>query len=210
MSLNNPRFNRHLSSPLPHNYAAQSLTRLQDDLVLTARIWAVDEVSATMAHKLNEPLTALLLYLHEMKKDVERSSDMEPAPNSRQDVLERALRETERLCEIMERMGNGFEAPVEANVTVARRRESIINRWSNGHTKGASTHLSASNLASRQLLTPRERDVLALITAGATNKEGGHTLGISTRTFEVHRAHIMAKLGARNAAELVRLTLSEG
>jgi two-component system, LuxR family, response regulator FixJ len=49
-----------------------------------------------------------------------------------------------------------------------------------------------------------------LITEGTTSKEGGHALGISSRTFEVHRAHIMAKLGARNSAELVRLALSEG
>jgi two-component system, LuxR family, response regulator FixJ len=59
-------------------------------------------------------------------------------------------------------------------------------------------------------LTPREHEVLALITSGSSNKEGGHRLGISTRTFEVHRAHLMGKLGARNAADLVRIALSNG
>jgi DNA-binding CsgD family transcriptional regulator len=58
-------------------------------------------------------------------------------------------------------------------------------------------------------LTPRERQVLDLLTAGASNKEAGRRLGISPRTVEVHRAHIMEKLGAKNAAHLVRIVLSQ-
>ena len=59
-----------------------------------------------------------------------------------------------------------------------------------------------------KLLTPREREVLGQITSGASNKEAGRNLGISPRTIEVHRARIMDKLGARNAADLVRIVLS--
>ena len=58
------------------------------------------------------------------------------------------------------------------------------------------------------LLTPREREVLALIIGGSSNKEGGRRLEISTRTFEAHRAHLMAKLGAKNAADLIRLAMN--
>jgi FixJ family two-component response regulator len=58
------------------------------------------------------------------------------------------------------------------------------------------------------LLTPREREVLAQIAGGASNKEAGRRLGISPRTVEVHRARIMEKIGARNAADLVRIVLS--
>ena len=57
-------------------------------------------------------------------------------------------------------------------------------------------------------LTLRERQVLELIAAGRTNKETGVHLGISSRTIEVHRARVMEKLGAKNAADLVRMTLS--
>jgi DNA-binding NarL/FixJ family response regulator len=57
-------------------------------------------------------------------------------------------------------------------------------------------------------LTPREREVATLIADGASNKEAGRRLGISPRTVELHRAHIMEKLGARNAADLVRIVLS--
>ena len=61
-----------------------------------------------------------------------------------------------------------------------------------------------------ELLTPREREVLARVIAGASNKEAGRTLGISPRTVEVHRARIMDKLGAKNSADLVRIVLGQG
>jgi DNA-binding CsgD family transcriptional regulator len=57
------------------------------------------------------------------------------------------------------------------------------------------------------ILTPRERDVLAEIISGASNKEAGRSLKISPRTIEIHRARIMDKLGAKNAADLVRIAL---
>ena len=52
--------------------------------------------------------------------------------------------------------------------------------------------------------------MLARVIAGASNKEAGRTLGISPRTVEVHRARIMDKLGAKNAADLVRIVLGQG
>jgi two-component system, LuxR family, response regulator FixJ len=61
----------------------------------------------------------------------------------------------------------------------------------------------------RDRLTQREREVLTQIAGGASNKEAGRRLGISPRTIEVHRASIMIKLGAKNAADLVRITLNE-
>jgi PAS domain S-box-containing protein len=59
--------------------------------------------------------------------------------------------------------------------------------------------------SARCRLTPREREVLTQIAAGASSKEAGRQLGISFRTIEIHRARIMEKLGAKNAADLVRI-----
>lgn len=54
-------------------------------------------------------------------------------------------------------------------------------------------------------LTVREKHVLTEISAGASNKDAARKLGISPRTVEVHRAHVMKKLGAKSTADLLRL-----
>ena len=57
------------------------------------------------------------------------------------------------------------------------------------------------------LLTHREREVLDLVVGGKANKEIAALLGLSPKTVEVHRSHVMEKMEASSVAELVRLTL---
>jgi DNA-binding CsgD family transcriptional regulator len=208
MTLNGSRLNILPSMP-PFNYAAQRLNQLQADLVSTARTWAVDEVSAAIAHQLNEPLTALLLYLNGIREQCERSTATGSGPDSLIEMVEKALHETERVCSITERMGHTVVTPVDAETAFSRGREAIEWWTRSGGLKADGHALPDPLQPGQRSLTPREREVLTLITGGASNKEGGHELGISTRTFEVHRARIMGKLGAKNAADLVRMALSE-
>ena len=56
-------------------------------------------------------------------------------------------------------------------------------------------------------LSNREREVLDWLTEGSSNKVIARELEISPRTVEIHRANMMSKLGARHAAEAVRLRL---
>jgi FixJ family two-component response regulator len=56
-------------------------------------------------------------------------------------------------------------------------------------------------------LTPREKEVLALLTQGKQNKVMAGELGLSQRTVEIHRAHVMEKMGAASVAQLVRMVL---
>ncbi len=56
-------------------------------------------------------------------------------------------------------------------------------------------------------LTPREREVLDHLAAGASNKEAAVKIGISPRTIEFHRANIITKTGAKGLPDLVRLWL---
>ena len=56
-------------------------------------------------------------------------------------------------------------------------------------------------------LTPREREVLDLMTQGKQNKSIAQDLGVSPRTVEIHRARVMEKMNAQSVAELVRMML---
>jgi DNA-binding CsgD family transcriptional regulator len=68
---------------------------------------------------------------------------------------------------------------------------------------------SASAFPGSELLTRREHEVLALIAGSATNKEAAQQLGISQRTVETHRAHIMRKLAAKNSVDLARKVMRQ-
>jgi FixJ family two-component response regulator len=57
-----------------------------------------------------------------------------------------------------------------------------------------------------ETLTPRERDVLALVAAGRMNKQIAAEIGIAEITVKIHRGHIMKKMGTRSLADLVRIT----
>jgi FixJ family two-component response regulator len=54
-------------------------------------------------------------------------------------------------------------------------------------------------------LTPREQEVIGLVTAGLMNKQVAAELGVSEITVKVHRGNIMKKMGARSLADLVRM-----
>jgi FixJ family two-component response regulator len=60
------------------------------------------------------------------------------------------------------------------------------------------------------LLTPREQEVLQLVTQGKANKVMAGDLGVSQRTVEIHRARVMEKMGAQSLAQLVRMVLELG
>jgi len=200
-------FNGGPSSPQVFN-AVDKLSRLQTELVTEALRRAVDDVNAAMAHRLGEPLTALLLYLHEIKQVTMRSDVTDSASVLLRETIEMALREAERVCDIIERAARFEEMRTDAEAGVTRGREAI-NMWawtSRARADGPGSPVEPR--VNRQSLTPREQEVLALVIAGCSNKEGGYRLGISTRTFEAHRAHLMGKLGAKNAADLIRKSSS--
>ena len=104
------------------------------------------------------------------------------------------------ICRAYCLMANHYHLLVET----PKANLSIGMRQLNGNT---SDPMSRS-FPGRDRLTPRERDVLNQIASAASNKEAAKNLGISQRTVEIHRVHIMQKLGAKNTADLIRIVLT--
>jgi len=59
-------------------------------------------------------------------------------------------------------------------------------------------------------LTPREREVLAMVVDDRHNREVAQALGISPRTVEVYKARLMDKLDVERLPDLIRLALETG
>lgn len=99
-----------------------------------------------------------------------------------------------------------IEKPFRGSEIVARLNEAI-DAYAR-RKSGSAGSVQTLHFPGREPLTRREREVLEQFTKGASNKEAGRHLGISPRTIEDHRANIMKKLGARNAADLVRIVMT--
>jgi FixJ family two-component response regulator len=100
-----------------------------------------------------------------------------------------------------------IEKPFRGTEIVSRLNEAI-EAYKRRQAENSTSRIATLHFPGRDPLTRREREVLEKFTAGASNKEAGRQLGISPRTIEDHRANIMKKLGARNAADLVRIVMT--
>lgn len=94
-----------------------------------------------------------------------------------------------------------LEKPVQGEALLQRvqRALGLDEEWRQRHGR---------NLAVQQRyarLSPREREVMALVVSGHTSKDIARKLDISPRTVEVHRTHVMHKMGAASLAELVNV-----
>lgn len=100
-----------------------------------------------------------------------------------------------------------IEKPFRGSEIVNRLNEAI-DAYTRRQAENSASRVASLHFPGREPLTRREREVLEQFTSGASNKEAGRQLGISPRTIEDHRANIMKKLGARNAADLVRIVMT--
>jgi DNA-binding CsgD family transcriptional regulator len=178
------------------------------------RTQAANEVGSAIAHQLNGPLTALRLYIGEIRQNRDRFCETAEAQDMQQ-MVEAAFQETERLCSMMRLITDTFEEPLYPETAAALGRD-VISWWSRsgsaesgGSANGGGPAGAASSPSIHSRLTPREREVLSHVSQGCSNKQGAIRMQIGPRTFESHRARVMRKLGAKNAADLVRMALGE-
>jgi DNA-binding CsgD family transcriptional regulator len=177
----------------------EPITPLESNLEIVqlsvARVRAVEEAEAGIARQLNGPLTALLLYMNEIKQH-----QFSEAPGNRvylQQIVDNAVQQLERVCAVVKQMSDNNPACAS---------EADRKQGRDGHPGRLPGAMFASG-SGQKPLTKREREVLSLISEGCSNKEGALRMNISPRTFESHRAEAMRKLGARNTADLVRKAL---
>jgi DNA-binding CsgD family transcriptional regulator len=168
-----------------------------------ARSRAREEAGGAIARQLNGPLTALLLYMGEIKQHSDQLSQAAENRLYLRQVVDNALQQTERVCAMIKQLADSHEAPSIESV----RNTIWEQRPGRGKDSARANGVMLSSGADQKPLTKREREVLRLISEGHSNKEGALRMNISPRTFESHRAEAMRKLGARNTADLVRLAL---
>jgi two-component system, LuxR family, response regulator FixJ len=101
-----------------------------------------------------------------------------------------------------------FEKRTDASTLVERVCDAVVS-WERRRHSSNGNGILPKSFPGSELLTPREREVLAQIAASATNKEAARNLGISMRTVEIHRAHVMQKLRAKNSVDLTRRILAK-
>jgi DNA-binding NarL/FixJ family response regulator len=163
------------------------------------RLTAINEASTAAARELNGALTALLLYMGEIRQHSPALAHTNGDKRYLQTIVENALQQTERLCALVEQI-----AATRKTANKAAKRGGDVRSDHPRRGRG----LPATPVADAGAKpTRREREVLTLIVEGCTNKQGAQKMKISPRTFESHRAEVMRKLGARNTAELVRAAL---
>ncbi|MCP4621194.1 MAG: helix-turn-helix transcriptional regulator, partial [Bradyrhizobium sp.] len=166
-----------------------------------ARARAAEEAATTIARELNGPLTALMLYMNELKQQSHQFSQASGNRTYLQQVVDNALQQTEHVYAMVKQLASGHAASTEP----ADRISGAEGAAHRGRDRASEVMLAPS--PEQKPLTRREREVLSLISEGCSNKQGALRMNISPRTFESHRAEAMRKLGAKNTAELVRKAL---
>jgi two-component system response regulator FixJ len=96
-----------------------------------------------------------------------------------------------------------FEKPVDDHTLVDRVRELLQSETARCDERAKTEEIRASFA----MLTKREREVVELLTDGLSSKQIAGRIGISAKTVENHRSHILAKTRAANVASLVRMTM---
>ena len=143
-----------------------SLGDLEVVRLSAVRARAIDEASATIARQLNGPLTALLLYMEELKHHSHHFSPDAGERGHLQRVVQNALAQTERVCAMVKEIA-GNNPGVAAVLAAKGGWQGCTERAAENGRTAPAVLLSD---AGQKPLTRREREVLNLISEGYSNK----------------------------------------
>ena len=130
-------------------------------------------------------------------------------------VLILTVHESDQVAaEVLDAGAHGYVSKTDAGRTLVEAIRALLGgqtffteRVHGVAERRTSTRRATADRRAPGRLTPREREVLQLLTEGKSNKEIGVALGITTKTAETHRAHVLAKLDLHSMSELVRYAI---
>jgi DNA-binding NarL/FixJ family response regulator len=130
-------------------------------------------------------------------------------------ILILSVHESEQLVsEVLDAGAHGYVLKADAGRTLVeairallRKQEFLTERVHPVAARPARPRRAAAARRAPRRLSPREREVLQLLAEGKSNKEIGVALGVTTKTAETHRTHILAKLDLHSMSELVRYAI---
>ena len=82
--------------------------------------------------------------------------------------------------------------------------DAVVTATDRDRQRRETDRIIANLRANLETLTPREREILALVSSGLMNKQIAAELGLAEITVKIHRGHIMKKMGSKSLADLVR------
>lgn len=118
-----------------------------------------------------------------------------------------AYAEQASIARVMDVLGGGAVGYLEWPTAGDELRRCLANIMTRKRQSAAATLEQAQAKQRIGALSPREKEVLHGVCEGFSSKEVARTLGISPRTVELHRANVLTKLGVRNLAAAVRLSV---
>ena len=209
------------------------LQELQTELVHVSRLTALGEMASALAHELNQPLSAIANYLKGSRMLLARDEvpyDRVAEAVSRAcvvtDVRMPGMSGVELVGELNKRgatvpvivmtghadvplaiqamragVADFIEKPFDDTAMLSAIRAALAQQAGKDAAQA-----ERDQIAERMSqLSPREREVMDGLVAGAANKVIAFDLGISARTVEVYRANVMMKMQAKSLSELVRM-----
>ncbi|MEQ1730509.1 MAG: response regulator transcription factor, partial [Vicinamibacterales bacterium] len=113
------------------------------------------------------------------------------------------------VADIVDAGAHGYVLKADAGRTLVDAVRAVLagKTYFTERVHRAAARRATTDRRAPERLTPRQREVVQLLTEGKSNKEIGVLLGITTKTAETHRAHVLAKLELHSMSDLVRYAI---